>query len=355
MPFLEAVGTAVPANVYTQKDIMPLVRKIFADAFKDIDRLMKVFGTGLVHERHFAMPLDWYTVEHSFSEKNRCFQQAAYDCSIRAVEDCLEQLPASSRQVDAVFVVTSTGIMTPGLDVALIEALDLPATTERYPLWGYGCAGGVSGLNKAFTYCERYPERKALLVCVEMCSTTFQHDDTSKSNLVGTSLFADGAAAVVVSGDQAGKSDGNTLYYISGFQSLLPHSQEIMGWEIKEGGLHVIFAPKIPELVHSWAVPETKAFLTANGTELEDIVSFVSHPGGRKVLEAYEEGLSVPKQAFAIAYDVLARFGNMSSPTVLFVLKERMKYPRKHGEKGLMSALGPGFSTDLLLFEWKGA
>ncbi|TDQ41473.1 type III polyketide synthase [Aureibacillus halotolerans] len=351
MAKIEAVGTAVPPYTYSQKEIIPIVEHMFSDAFPDIGRLLSVFENGLVNTRSFAQPLSWYLEEHSFADKNRCFQEAAFHTALLAAQRCLEN--HDTKAVDAIFFVTSTGIKTPGLEVDLIDALSLSGDIERYPLWGLGCAGGVSGINKALQYCDHYPDRVALLVCVEMCSTTFQKDDHSKSNLIGTSLFADGAACALVSGKRV-KASGVLPHWVSSYQSLQPQSQKLMGWNVENDGLHVIFGRQIPSVVKSWVVPELTQFLQRNNVSTENIVSYISHPGGRKVLEAYEESFQVDKKMFSASYNVLQKYGNMSSPTVLFVLQEIMKQPQKHGN-ALMTALGPGFSSDAALLEWRDA
>ncbi len=231
--------------------------------------------------------------------------------------------------------------------------------TKRIPLWGLGCAGGTSGVSRGYEYCRAFPEQNVLVVCVELCSLTFQRHDRSKSNLVGTSLFADGVACALICGDQSELLDSlkkNTRPYIIGTEStIMPDSEDVMGWDVKNSGLHVVFSRSIPTIIRQWLQPNVLSFLTKAGIDIDELSEFIAHPGGKKVLDSYIDCLHINERLLLESKAVLKEHGNMSSPTVLYVLERVMMKVHEDGEYGLMASLGPGFSSELVLIEWRGA
>jgi alkylresorcinol/alkylpyrone synthase len=256
---------------------------------------------------------------------------------------------------------------TPSLDALLIDALGMDRHTKRTPIWGLGCAGGVAGLARAAEFTLAYPDKVALLVAVETCSTTFQFGDFSKKNFVATSLFADGAAAAVIVGEnrmmrweerRTPTSPAiraiSPLHFVGSYSTLFPDSRHVMGWDVIDTGLSVVFAPEIPARVARDMQVEIAQLMIQHGLTLRDARHFVLHPGGARVLDAYIEGIGLQHADLAHARQVLRECGNMSSPTVLFVL-ECMLADRAHrinpGEYVIMGALGPGFSSELALLQ----
>ncbi|HEY2420697.1 MAG TPA: 3-oxoacyl-[acyl-carrier-protein] synthase III C-terminal domain-containing protein, partial [Neobacillus sp.] len=227
---------------------------------------------------------------------------------------------------------------------------------KRIPIWGLGCAGGASGLSRAYEYCLAFPDAKVLVLTVELCSLTFQRNDLSKSNLIGTSLFADGIACALVCGDHVTINEiriQEASPSIMATQStLMPDSLDVMGWEIKDNGLFVIFSRDIPHIIEAWLKPNVSGFLKENQLEIGKVDHFIAHPGGKKVLDAYIKSLEIPAAMVAVSLEVLKKFGNMSSTTIFYVLKRFMEKGIRKGEFGLCTALGPGFSSELLLLRW---
>jgi len=331
---------------------MALSRMFFQDAFADIDRLLEVFAHSNIRKRHFCVPLDWFRHEHSFAEKNRLYVEHAVTLGAQAVERCLRKAQLSPEQIDCLFLVSSTGIATPSLDAQLLNRIGLRETITRLPLWGLGCAGGAMGLARACEYVQAYPDKRALLLSVELCGLTFIRQDLSKSNLVATCLFADGSAAVVVGGDETKKPEDRPLLHFRAAQTTTwKDTLEVMGWELTENGLKVIFSRDIPTLIKKKWKANVDGFLTLHGSGREQLSRYVLHPGGAKVLTAYQESLQISANDMAHAESVLREYGNMSSPTVLFVLEKSMEDTWKAGEQGLLAALGPGFSSELVLLE----
>lgn len=334
-----------------QKEIVGVVRNLFGGHYDDIERLLKVFGNGQIEGRYFAAPLDWFEEERGLAEKNRLYVEEAVKMGSSAVARCLEEAQVGKEDVDAFIFVSSSGMSTPTIDARIMNVLQMPQHVKRIPLWGLGCAGGASGISRADDYCRAYPEAVVVVLCLELCSLTFQRSDRSKSNLIGTSLFADGAACALVTGDKV--SLPGEGFHIKDTQStLMRDSEDVMGWDVKDEGLHVVFSRDIPKIIEKWLKPNVDRFLEKVSRTSADITHFIAHPGGKKVLSAYEKSLGLTADKTDISRAVLAKYGNMSSPTVLYVLKDFMEKKPRQGEEGLLTALGPGFSSEMLWLEW---
>lgn len=351
MSFIRKVAVENAPHHVDQIEIVGVVRDLFGEHYQDIERLLKVFGNGQIEGRYFAAPLHWFEKERGLQEKNRLYIEESVRMGSKAVQKCLEAAGVDKGEIDAFIFVSSSGMSTPTIDARIMNELKMPSHIKRIPLWGLGCAGGAAGISRAHDYCKAYPEAKVLVLCIELCSLTFQRSDTTKSNLIGTSLFADGAACVLVTGRQVPSEDAGFL--IKDTQStLMADSEDVMGWDVKDEGLHVVFSRDIPKIIEEWLKPNVDLFLAKLGKQSSDIKHFIAHPGGKKVLRAYEKSLSLDKGKTDISRNVLAHHGNMSSPTVLYVLKDFMEKGPKQGEEGLLTALGPGFSSEMLWLEW---
>ena len=355
-----SVGTALPSYSISQDETMEFARELFSESFRDIGRLLKVFHNGEIEKRYFAKNLDWFRKEHSFSEKNDAFIEAAIPLCSEAIQSCLGsprlKKQVEHQEIDAIFMICTSGLATPSLDARLMNILPFSRHAKRIPIWGLGCAGGAAGLSRASEYCTAFPESKVLVIAVELCSLTFQKDDMTKSNLVGTSLFADGAACALVGGDAVPfmeYTQQNLPAVMDTQSALMDDSLGVMGWDIRDNGLYVVFSKSIPSLVEKWLEPNMTIFLNKHGLGSGDVDHFIAHPGGKKVLAAYEEALRLSPGKTDVSLDVLRRHGNMSSATVLFVLKEFMDKDVSAGEHGIIAALGPGFSSELLLVRWE--
>ncbi len=343
-PSILSVGTAVPRYCVSQKTARDFARLMFSGAGKDVERLLPIFDNTCVENRYICMPPEWYGEDHSFPEKNALYVEHALNLSEKAAVRALDKAGVGPEDVGAIFFVSTTGISTPSLDSRLIFRLGLPGHARRVPIWGLGCAGGAAGLARAADYARAYPEKPVLLVGVELCGLTFVKGDCSKSNLVGTSLFADGAAAVLL-----GRGTGPEIQ--GSYSTTWPETEDVMGWDLVEGGLQVRFAKSVPRIVQEKMRGNLEAACESLDLCLEDLRHFVLHPGGRKVLEAYEETLGLERAKIKLSWEILKNYGNMSSVSVLFVLERFLEgYPAGSGEYGSISALGPGFSAEHVLF-----
>jgi len=338
---IDGVGTAVPEYIVDQSMVRATVERVFSGSVEDLPRLLQVFEHGHIHTRRFVRPPEWYATEHGLAEANAVYAESAVSLATQAARTALA---GREKDVVGIVVASTTGIMTPSLDAALIQTLGLSIHTKRLPIFGLGCAAGVAGLARAAEMSRALGGGLVLFVAVEICSVTFQQSDRSKSNIVGSSIFGDGAAAVCIS------STGTGPTIIGSYSTLFPGTEDIMGWDVADTGLRVRFSRDIPSFVLQHLPTVLSDACTSWGITPADIKSFIAHPGGAKVLDAYAEATGMPPSTFTIARNILRDYGNMSSASVLFVLNEYLNTTQTPGY-AIMSALGPGFSAEQLLLE----
>ena len=345
-PRLVSLATATPAYDLDQDVVAAHAGELFAASHGGQERLAPIFRNAAIETRQVSAPVDWFLAPHSFSERNDLFLKTAVDLLAQAARKAIGEAGLTPADIDTIVTVCSTGIATPALDARLMEILPFRRDVARLPIFGLGCAGGVLGLSRAAAMAKADPDAHVLLLVVELCSLTFRHADRSKSNLVATALFGDGAAAAVVScrPDYAGKP-----VIGAGGEHTWPDSLDVMGWDIADDGLKVVFSRDIPSLVREEFRAVVDAFLARQGLSLDDIDGFVCHPGGAKVLHALETVFDLPLGNLVHAREILRQHGNMSAVTVLFVLKRALDA----GETGrlLLTTLGPGFTAGTLLME----
>ena len=343
-PRLRSLTTVVPPIEIYQAEVETLGRRIFADRADAFERMRSVYDNAGIKKRHSCVSLEWYLEPHSWQERNTLYLENARILMRRAAMECLETAGLSSDEIDGVAVVSTTGIATPSLDALLIEDMPFPRHVSRLPLFGLGCAGGVIGLNRVADMARSRPGSKWLFVVVELCGLTFRNSDMSKSNIVATALFGDGAAAMIVdSGSDVGPAIGR------GGEYTWPDSLDVMGWNVKDDGLGVLFSRDIPELVRAEYGTALDDFLKRVGLQRSDIDEVVPHPGGIKVVTALEDTLELPTGTLSDARDVLREFGNMSAATVFFVLQRSLARPASG--RRMLSALGPGFTAGFTVLE----
>lgn len=351
-PRVLGAATANPPYKIGQAEVRELVGAMF-DRLPGIERLLGVFENTGIESRYISAPPQWFTQEHSFAEKNALWFETALKISSQASQKAIAQAGIRPDQIGAVVLVTTTGIATPSLEAHLVQQLGIPLSAVRLPIWGLGCAGGAAGLARAAELARLRPQQYVLMVAVELCSLTFVRGDLSKSNLIATSLFADGAAALVLGypaeEDSLEGSPGPEI--IGGFSRLLPGSYEVMGWDVKQEGLHVRFAQSIPNLVQGELGNLIRDGLESYGLSAGEVGSWVLHPGGAKVLAAYQEAMGIDEVSLQASWSVLRRYGNMSSPTALFVLADLMGHIEP-GTPGVLLALGPGFAAEGVVLGW---
>ncbi|MCL4244836.1 MAG: type III polyketide synthase [Candidatus Dadabacteria bacterium] len=352
MPGIVSAGTSDAPHAYSQTELKKLAHELFLKKGRDFGRLLDVFDNSLIDSRHFINSSGWFESPKSFKERSISYIENVAGLSIPAIRACVESAGADYGDFDHIIVVTSTGVSAPSADALILNRLGLDRHVKRTPVWGLGCAGGAAGMSRAFEYAKAFPESAVLLVAAEMCSLAFHGDDYSKSNVVSLALFSDGAAAVLVAGEKHRLYGKAKVRMTGSLSTTWPDTLGIMGWEIVDDGLRAIFSKEIPNIVKSRVRENIDELLGPRGLSASRLGHFAVHPGGPKVLSEYEAALGLEEGAFRYSRKVLREHGNMSSPTVLYVLKEVLD-GEDFGEKeyGIISALGPGFSSELVLFE----
>jgi len=347
MPKIAAVAVAVPPHRITQPEAAAFAAAHFRTHREEIDRMLPVFDHAGIRSRYFCVPPEWHTEPHSFREANELYIEWSTKLGAQVIDNCLRQVGRLPGEIDHLLFVSTTGLATPSIDARLVNVLGLNPHIRRTPIWGLGCAGGAAGLSHAYQLALADPTACVMLVAVELCGLTFQSDDYSTANMVACALFADGAAGVLVTGDEV-DADGPSIV---GTQSTIwPDSLGVMGWNFTAHGMQVVFSRAIPAIVREKARRNLDEFLAGHGLSCAEVRHWILHPGGQKVLEAYAQALDLAPDDLAVAREVLCDYGNMSSPTVLFVLEKVLSAGRiKPGETALLTALGPGFSAENVL------
>lgn len=340
---LLGLATSVPPYRLNQADVIARAERLFDRDASEIDRMMGVYGNAGIESRYSCVPLDWYEQPHGWEEKNRLFLVHAVDLLETATREVLEQTGLEPADIDGIVAVSTTGIATPSLDALLMERMGLRRDVWRLPIFGLGCAGGVLGLARAAAMAVAAPKQKVLYLVVELCALTFRRSDQSKSNIIATALFGDGAAAAMVG------CEGDGPEIAAWGEHCWPHSLDIMGWQVTDDGLGVVFSRNIPTLVRTGLRPAAESFLGRHGLGLNDIARFVCHPGGAKVIEALEEAFGLAPGTMAEGRAVLREFGNMSAATIMFVLRRSLDAAQQ--SRQLLSALGPGFTAGFAVLE----
>ena len=344
---LLSVATAVPPYPLDQDDVIERVKLLFGGA-PTLERLLPVFTNTGIRTRYSCVPLDWYDRRHSWAERNRIYLAAALDMLEATTVQLLDRAGRSKDLIDAVVVVSTTGVATPSLDALLINRMGLRASVRRLPIFGLGCAGGVIGLSRAAAEAAMAPGETVLFVVVELCALWFRRDDFSKSNIVATALFGDGASGALLS------TEGDGPAIVASGEHTWPDSLDIMGWEVTDNGFSAVFSRDIPQLVTTQLRYVASDFLARHELGLDDIDLFVCHPGGAKVVAALECAFCLGEGALAEAWSVLRDYGNMSATTVMFVLDRMLARARTTDERwkrALMNALGPGFTAGFLVLD----
>jgi alkylresorcinol/alkylpyrone synthase len=291
--------------------------------------------------RYSVAPFDWFENAGGWTDRNGRYIKGATDLYVDAATKALADAGWAAEEVDILVTVSSTGVATPTLEAQAKGRMGFRDDCLRVPLFGLGCAGGVSGLNVSRELSAANPDAKVLLVVIETCTLSFRKARPKKADIIATILFGDGAAAVALSGKTSHIRIGR------GASKTWDDTLPIMGWEVDEDGLAVVFDRSIPDFVTQEMRAATDTALETMGLTRETIGRLVSHPGGAKVVDALETSLELGDGSLDVERDILRDFGNMSAPTVLFVLERVLKRGDAKGTGAplLASALGPGFSA----------
>jgi alkylresorcinol/alkylpyrone synthase len=347
-PTIAATATALPPYTIARNDVKRYIGTVFDLDERRLDLMMSVIDNARVHERRSIFPIDYIIERRDLARKSLEYQEHAIRLGREAAEACLAKAKMTAADIDMILTVSCTGFMIPSLDAHLINLMGFRPDVRRLPITELGCAAGAMSLSRAAEFVRAFPDKTVLIISVELATLTFQRGDLSQANLISCILFGDGAAAAIVTGrDAAGPRilDSETYTF--------PQSLDAMGFDLRETGFHIVLSKDVPQLIREKIAGVVDAFLRQHDLTREGIAAYLLHPGGRKLLSYLEEQLGLCRCDTQFSWDVLERYGNLSSATIFFILHEWLtNKTMKSGDYGLAAAFGPGFSSELLLLRW---
>lgn len=348
-PQIAGTAVAFTQHRYNQDEVARELTEFTDPAF------LRFAQTAGVDHRSLALPLSRYPRLSGFTEANNAYLEVAVDLGEQAIRTALSEAGVQPHEVDAIVMVSSTGIAVPTIDARLMTRIGLRPDIKRVPLFGLGCVAGAAGMARVYDYLRGYPEHVAVLLSVELCSLTLQRDDTSIPALIGVSLFGDGAAAVVVSGADRitqGRNGTRGPSVLATRSRVIPGTVDVMGWNVSSSGFQLVMSRDVPKMADEYLRAEVDGFLAEHGLSIADISTWVCHPGGPKVLDSIENAIGLSPEALAHSRESMRENGNISSASVLDVLRRTVAEPPTEGTLGVMLAMGPGFCFELLLLQW---
>jgi alkylresorcinol/alkylpyrone synthase len=353
MTRIVAVAPVVPARSYSQAEITTaLLAMITTDPGRQAV-MRRIHASSGVETRNLVMPLERYSSMASFQESNDYFIAEGTTLAERALTGALEAAGLEPADVDFLLFTSVTGIAAPSIDAQLVSRLGLRPDVKRLPSFGLGCVAGAAGIARVHDYLVGHPNEVAVLLSVELCSLTVQASDDSMANIVASGLFGDGAAAVIMVGDQRAQQLGLPGPEVIDTRSrIYPDTADVIGWDIGGTGFRIVLSAGVPEVIDNNFAGDAAGLLAAHDLTIADVGAWAAHPGGPKVLEAFARALDLPDGALDASWRSLARVGNLSSAAVLHVLAELMDAHPVAGTNGLLFALGPGVTAELVLLRW---
>ncbi|MHA6669758.1 type III polyketide synthase [Homoserinimonas sp. A447] len=351
MSRIAAVAPVLPEHSYTQETITAELASLIAPSDNRRSVLERMHASTRIGTRHTALPLERYRTLGSFGEANDIFIEVAIELGERAVRTALADAGLTPRDVDYILFTTVTGIAAPSIDGLLVSRLGLRSDVKRMPSFGLGCVAGASGIARVHDYLAGHPTEVGVLLSVELCSLTLQRGDETMANFVASGIFGDGAAAVVMVGDQRSEPGPAVIATRS---SYYPETHDVIGWKMRASGFEIVLSAGVADVIERYFPVDVTGFLADNSLTIGEVDHWIAHPGGPRVLEAFGQALDLPDSAFQPSWDSLARVGNLSSSSVLHVLADThpdSAHPDS-GSCGLLFALGPGVSAEFVLLEW---
>jgi alkylresorcinol/alkylpyrone synthase len=342
-PAIAAAAVEFPSHRHQQDEVVAALAEFAGPEF------LRFAAASGVQTRHLALPIERYTQLSGFTEANKAYLEVALEIGERALRSALDAADIRPDELDVIFSTTVTGLAVPTLDARLAGRVGLRPDIKRVPLFGLGCVAGAAGVARMNDYLRAYPDQSAVLLAVELCSLTIQQNDLSVANLVASSLFGDGGAAVIARGADHRVQGPRVLASRS---RLYPDTENVMGWEIGTDGFRIVLSAEVPTVAEKYLGEDVRLFLAEFGLATTDIETWVCHPGGPKVIDAVESVLELSDTALDRTRESLRDNGNLSSVSVLDVLRANLAEPPRPGSLGMMIAMGPGFCSELVLLSW---
>ncbi|KAA0699582.1 type III polyketide synthase [Neorhizobium sp. P12A] len=335
---LLSLAVAAPEHVIYQSDAAETAARLFSSRFSDFGHLARVFGNAGIYKRHTARPLSWFEQPHAWHDRMEAYTEVAGQLFVEVTNKALYRAGLKPQDIDCIVTVSSTGFATPSLEARFAAEMGFRSDIERVPIFGLGCAAGVSGFGIATRMAKGRPGATVLFVSIELCSLAFRLDELTRPNIIATALFGDGAGACILRAGEGGLAEVESTG-----EHLFPNTLGIMGWKIDDIGFGIILEQSLPPFAEKYLGEAIAGILARSDLKMADIDRFICHPGGAKVLTAIESSLSLEPGSLDHERDVLSDYGNMSSPTVLFVLERAIiaGLPKRSA----MIAMGPGFAA----------
>jgi alkylresorcinol/alkylpyrone synthase len=340
------VAVKFPQHRHSQDDTIKALTNFAGPEFRRF-----ALSSG-VEYRHTALPLSRYSRLSGFTEANDAYIDVALDLAEQALLAALDEAKVKPSEVDIIFSTTVTGLSVPTLEARLAARIGLRQDVKRVPLFGLGCVAGAAGVARMHDYLRAFPDQVAALLAVELCSLTVQRNDNSVANLVATSLFGDGAAAVITKGADRSSPRHSGPKVLATRTRIYPDTDEVMGWKIGSDGFRIVLSVDVATVTEKYLGEDVRGFLADYGLTPQDVSTWVCHPGGPRVIEAVEDVLDLPEDALDHTRNSVRNNGNLSSVSVLDVLRANMADRPPAGSIGLMVAMGPAFCSELVLLEW---
>jgi alkylresorcinol/alkylpyrone synthase len=344
MAHIVSAASAFPAHYYRQEEITAAMQKLWAGRPSSLERLESFHQNMQVHGRYLALPIEEYLRPSGFKERNQAWIRIALELGEKVICDLLDQANIVPEEINQIAFTTITGIAAPSIDARLMNRIPFSSYLKRMPLFGLGCMGGAGGIARLSDYLIGHPKEVAVLLSVELCSLTIQHNDLSAENMVSTGLFGDGAAAILMVGNQHPMARKEQAGVIATRSVFFPETEYIMGWEMCDTGFKVVLSSDVAKIVETGL---------KHGLSSTQIDLWLVHPGGPKIIQAIETGLELKAGMLDLSRENLASVGNLSSAAVLVMLEKSLKEnPPTPGTYGLLMAMGPAFNAELILLKW---